>query len=88
MELVGGRHDGEIVLPGFTLDLEELRSRFESITDLGWNALGFNQPEGPHIYLEGIYQGHELFLQISAYAPEDEEPGMKFNMIRKPRPKN
>ena len=77
MELVGGAHDGEVVAPDFTLDLEQLRSAFETIAAFGWNALGLYGPAGPHVHVEGIYQGREVYLQILAHAPADEEPGLK-----------
>jgi len=38
VEQVGGADDGAVVSPGFTLDLEELRSIFEKVG--GWKALG------------------------------------------------
>src|SRR5207302_122175 len=40
VELLGGAHDGAVVIPGFSLDLERLRSAFDSIHDFGWSALG------------------------------------------------
>jgi hypothetical protein len=43
-----------------------------------------NDPEGPHISVEGSFQGHEVFVQVLAYPPEDEEPGLKVDAIRKP----
>jgi hypothetical protein len=83
VELVGGRHDGEIVVPGFSIDLEQLRELFESVVAFGWNALGLNWPEGPHIYIEGVFQGREIWLQVLAYAPNDEEPGLKVDATRR-----
>jgi hypothetical protein len=44
-----------------------------------WDALGLNDSDGPRIAIEGVYQGHEVFVQVLAYAPEDEEPGMKLD---------
>ncbi|MGO8745091.1 MAG: hypothetical protein ACLQNE_03790 [Thermoguttaceae bacterium] len=79
VELVGGAEDGEIVAPGFSLDLDGLRSQFERVDDFSWQALGLNDSEGPHVSIEGIYQGHEVWLQVLAYAPEDEEPGTKIH---------
>jgi hypothetical protein len=85
VELVGGRHDGEVVAPGFSLDLEQLRDEFDSIAALGWNSLGLNLPQGPHVYVEGVFQGREVYLQVLAYAPEDEEPGLKIDASQKRR---
>jgi hypothetical protein len=85
VELVGGAHDGEVVLPGFRLDLEQLRSLFDTVSDFGWNALGLVDPEGPYVYVEGVLWGREVFLQVLASPPEDEEPGLKIDATRRHR---
>ena len=77
VELVGGAVDGEVVAPGFSLDLEELRALFERVDACTWQALGLNEDEGPCVLIEGLYQGHEVLLQVLAYAPDDEEPGLQ-----------
>ena len=77
VELLGGAHDGAVVAPGFSLDLEGLRSEFDEVTAFSWQALGFS--DGPHVAIEGVYQGHEVYVEILAYPPDDEEPGMKLN---------
>ena len=79
VELVGGAHDGEVVAPGFSLDLEGLRSLFERIDDVGWSALG-SPSEPPNVWIEGLYLGNEILLRVLAHAPEDEEPGMKYKV--------
>jgi hypothetical protein len=85
VELVGGAQDGRVVLPGFSLDLIELQAAFDEVEAFGWNALGLNHPEGPHVSIEGVFQGHEVYMQVLAGAPEDEEPGLKLDTTRKPR---
>jgi hypothetical protein len=80
VELVGGAADGEVVAPDFTLDLERLRSAFERIDDFGWGAIGLPPIEGPYVWIEGRYMGHNVCLQVLAYAPDDEEPGMKLDV--------
>jgi hypothetical protein len=82
VELIGGAVDGEVVAPGFTLDLERLRSGFDHIIDCCWNALGMIPSEGPYLAIEGKFQGHDLFLRILAYAPDDEEPSIKVDCRR------
>ena len=79
VELVGGAVDGEVVAPGFTLDVEELRAAFDRIEALVWHSLGFPHDEGPRLVVEGVLQGRKVFLQVLAYAPEDEEPGMRLD---------
>ncbi len=85
VELVGGAHDGEVVLPGFTLEVMELQAAFEEVVALDWNALGLTFPEGPHVAIEGTFQGHDVYLQVLARPPEDEEPGLKVDTTRRPR---
>jgi hypothetical protein len=80
VELVGGAEDGEVVSPGFSLDLEELRSLFDRVDACCWQALALNYDEGPHVSIEGLYQGHEVFLQVLACAPNDEQPGAKMRI--------
>jgi hypothetical protein len=87
VELVGGAHDGAVVIPGFRLDLERFRSLFEKVKDFGWNALGLTDPEGPYVYVEGVYDGRTVFVQVLASPPEDEEPGLKFDATRQRRPR-
>ena len=79
VKLVGGADDGAVVSPGFTLDLEELRSTFEKVVASGWQALG-RREEGPCLYIEGVFQGHDVLLSVLAEAPEDEEPGSTFKL--------
>ncbi len=79
VELIGGAVDGEVVAPVFSLDIEQLRGMFDRIDAVAWQSLGFLAGEGPHVSVEGVYQGHEVFIQVPAYAPEEEEPGMKLD---------
>ena len=83
VELVGGADDGELVTPPFALDLEGLRAVFERVDAFSWLSLGYPNGDGPHVAIEGVYQGHEVFLQVLAYPPDDEEPGMKINTQRR-----
>ena len=60
VELVGGAVDGEVVAPGFTLDIEELRAAFDRIVELVWHSMGFPHDEGPRLVVEGVYQGRQV----------------------------
>jgi len=81
VELVGGEHDGTIVIPGFSLDVQALQAVFERVTALDWHAqdVGPDDDDGPHISLEGTYQGHAVWLRVLAEAPDDEEPGLQLD---------
>ena len=59
------------------MDLDGLRSVFDGVDDFSWQTLGLTYSEGPHVSIEGLYQGHQVFVRVLAYAPDDEEPGMK-----------
>lgn len=82
VELIGGADDGAVVVPGYRLDLEALRLAFTSVAAFGWDALGLNNPDGPHVYVEGVFQGREVWLHVLAQAPEGEEPGLKFDTTK------
>ena len=75
-EVIGGAEDGAVIVPGFSLHVQELISAFEKVTDVCWcsHSFGPHDSLGPHISIEGVYQGHEMWLQVLAEAPEDEKP--------------
>jgi hypothetical protein len=81
VKLVGGEHDGAIVMPGFSLDVLALQTVFERVTALHWHAqdVGPDDEDGPHLSLEGTYQGHPVWLRVLAEAPDDEEPGLELD---------
>lgn len=82
VRLVGGKQDREEVLPGFSLDIDSLLSLFQSIEAVTWNSQGMGpyDDEGPRVSVEGIYQGHDVWLRVLAEPPEDEEPGMELDV--------
>ncbi len=81
MELVGGRHDGDVVSPGFSLDLEQVRKVFTRVDGLFWQAHPLSEQDGgPYVSIEGEYAGREVWLRILAFAPEDEGPADTFNI--------
>jgi hypothetical protein len=86
IELLGGAVDGEIVSPGFSLDLEGLRDAFDEVLAAGWSALGLPEDDGPYVWMEGVFQGHEVLLRVMACAPDDEEPSVKVDVTRRSPP--
>ena len=68
--------------PGFSLDIHQLQGVFEDVHELYWNAHGFDPRglDGPSILIEGSYENHNVYLEVLAYAPEDEPPGMQVDM--------
>jgi hypothetical protein len=84
VELVGGKHDGDVVSPGFSLDLEQVRSAFARIDEVSWQAHPQGEwDEGPYVSLEGEYAGRQVWLRVLANAPDDEEPGERFDTNRR-----
>jgi hypothetical protein len=84
VELVGGAHDGGVVSPCFSLDLERVRSAFSRVDDVSWVAHAAGpEDEGPCVSLEGEYGGREVWLRVLAFAPDDEDPGMKLDTTGK-----
>jgi len=81
-EVMGGAEDGAVIVPGFSLHVQELISVFEEVKDICWcsHSFGPHDTWGAHVSIEGVYEGHEVWLQILAEAPEDEEPGFKVDM--------
>ncbi len=81
VELVGGAVDGAVVVAGFSLDLHTLQTAFERLDAVYWQAhsLGFHDVEGPHLSLEGIYQGQEVWLRVLSEPPEEAEPGLRLD---------
>ena len=82
-ELVGGAVDGSIVSPGFSLDVQRLSAAFDQLVGVHWQAQAFSPHdyEGQYISVEGVYEGHDVYLQILSEAPEDEHPGFKLNTV-------
>jgi len=83
VELLGGADDGALAFPPFSLDLEQLRVTFARIDSTGWNSFGWYDEEGPFVWIEGSFQGHDVFLRVLAQAPEGEDPGAKLRVTRK-----
>ena len=82
VKLVGGKWDGEEVVPGFSLDVDSLLSLFEEIEAVYWSTQGMGpeDEEGPRLSIEGIYQGHDVWLRILAEPWQDDEPGMELDV--------
>jgi hypothetical protein len=75
----GGADDGAVVIPGFSLDLQALLAHFDRVEAFQWypSGLGPYDPEGPCVSIEGLYQGHNVWLRLLAESPAEEEPGLQ-----------
>jgi hypothetical protein len=81
IELLGGAEDGERLIAGFLLDLGTLQQAFERLDGVHWQAHGWGptDPEGPYLSLEGLFQGHAVWLRVLAEPPADETPGLRLD---------
>jgi hypothetical protein len=80
VEILGGELDGKLILAGFSLDVTTLLAAFSRVDAIRWSSQGIADDEGAHLSIEGIYEGHDIWLRILADPPEDEEPGMQMDM--------
>ena len=80
--LRGGDDDGQRVDPGFSLDLEVLREALDEVVALRWTAHPLSEYDynHPSVAIEGRFQGHAVYVEIQAYAPDDEPPGMTLDV--------
>ena len=55
-EVIGGAEDGAVIVPGFSLHVQELISAFEKVTNVCWFSHSFGQHDtrGAHISIEGV----------------------------------
>jgi hypothetical protein len=81
-KIVGGPHDGKVIVPGYSLDVKELTSVFDELVDVRWQAHRFLQQDqdAPKLSFEGTYQGHSILLMVLSEAPDDEEPGYEVDL--------
>ena len=86
VELVGGADDGEVVAPGFTLDLEQLRALFDPHRrPAAGTPSGCRMGRGRMCSWKARTRAGRSFSRSWRYAPEDEEPGLKLDTTRRQR---
>ena len=73
-EISGGRYDGSLALPDFTLDVMKLQELFSEISVLRWKVTrAYNDGlDGPEFWLEGIFNDKRISLHIYSIPPADE----------------
>ena len=76
-EVVGGQFDGKITSSKFVLDLQKLSELFSTVTRIQWQSHSIDQDDelGPNVSVEGMYNGHQVWLRILADSPERFETG-------------
>ncbi|RMG42100.1 MAG: hypothetical protein D6725_00180 [Planctomycetota bacterium] len=71
-EVLGGERDGAIVPTPFSLDLTELMAVFDEVQHFHWQAqrAGEDDDLGPHVAVEGLYAGNNVWLRFLASPPQ------------------
>jgi hypothetical protein len=78
VEMVGGRHDGEALLPAHRMvDLAEIAKHFDSPPQMSWSHCG---DEIPEVSMEGQVEGQDLWLHVLEEAPNHVGPSMRLDV--------
>jgi hypothetical protein len=59
-------------VPNFAVDLEQLRAPFDRVARSGWNSGMVNDPEGPFIFIDGVFRGHRILLRVLTQIPPED----------------
>lgn len=72
VETLGGVYDGAFVPCRFQFDMLGLAEIFENVTSFHWQPLTMAADDelGPHVAIEGRFNGHKVWVRILANAPE------------------
>lgn len=81
-EIYGGAFDGQRAVSRFMLDLSELKETFDVIENFYWQAQTMAEDDqlGPHIGVEGTFEGHSVWLRVTAEPPSDFQPGRAIDL--------
>lgn len=81
-EVMGGACDGRVINSRFMLDLREVMEAFELIESCYWQAqrMADDDQVGPHFGVEGLFEGHRVWLRVAAEPPAQFEPGRLANL--------
>ena len=71
-EIVGGPQDGLLYDSGFSIDIDGVQKVFSEIDSISWQAqsLGDTDELGSHLSVEGVYENKQIWLRITAMAPQ------------------
>lgn len=81
-EILGGELDGQFSASRFHLDILGLQRVFSRVDSLHWqtHSLGEEDQLGPHVAIQGEFQGYTVWLRILAFPPEEIEHGRLLNV--------
>lgn len=78
-QIVGGKRDGVLRSSRFNVDLRAISDLFARVDSVQWQALPLGPTDelGPHVSLEGTYEGNPVWLRILSKAPKRFKPGRR-----------
>ncbi len=76
-EVYGGPLDGSCGASRFMLDLKVLMNAFDTVESFYWQAqpMADDDQVGPHVGVEGTFEGHAIWLRVAAESPSQFESG-------------
>lgn len=76
-EIYGGALDGSCAVSRFMLDLRVLMGVFDVVESFYWQAqtMADDDEVGAHVGVEGSFEGHSVWLRITAKSPSQFESG-------------
>jgi len=82
-EFFGGPRDGQVSVSRFMLDLRALINTFDDVETFYWQAHAMPEDDqlGPHLGIEGQFEGHDVWLRVTATPPSQFEPGRVINTV-------
>lgn len=82
-EVYGGSQDGHRAFSPFMVDLTKLMSALDVVESCYWQAQAMAEDDqlGPHVGIEGLFQGHSVWLRITAQPPDQFDSGRTFDHL-------
>lgn len=76
-EFLGGARDGQSAPSRFMLDLRDVITTFDNVESTYWQShpMADDDQVGPHVGIEGQFEGHSIWLRITAAPPAQFEAG-------------
>jgi hypothetical protein len=76
-EIYGGALDGSCAVSRFMLDLKVLMEVFDVVESCYWQAqtMADDDDLGPHVGVEGEFEGHSVWLRVTSKSPSQFESG-------------
>lgn len=84
-EIYGGARDGQLGVARFLLDLKVVSQIFDEVDSLYWQPQWMAEDDdlGPHVGVEGQFEGHSVWLRFTAAPPArfEQQPGRIVDLL-------